>query len=50
MKTPLVSLENVSKNYKSLPALSSINLQLAQGGICEQKWAICQKMSCSTNN
>ncbi len=33
MKTPLVSLENVSKNYKNLPALSSINLQLAQGEV-----------------
>jgi Cu-processing system ATP-binding protein len=33
MKTPLVSLENVSKNYKSLQALSSINLQLAQGEV-----------------
>jgi Cu-processing system ATP-binding protein len=33
MKTPVVSLENVSKNYKSLQALSSINLQLAQGEV-----------------
>ena len=33
MKTPLVSLENASKNYKGLPALSSINLQLAQGEV-----------------
>ena len=33
MKTPLVSLDNVSKNYKSLQALSSINLQLMQGEV-----------------
>jgi len=33
MKTPVVSLENVSKNYKSLQALSSVNLQLAQGEV-----------------
>jgi len=33
MNTPLVSLENASKNYKALPALSSINLQLAQGEV-----------------
>lgn len=33
MNTPLVSLENVSKHYKNLQALSSINLQLAPGEV-----------------
>tara|TARA_R110000737_G_scaffold89824_2_gene122286 strand:+ start:6138 stop:7088 length:951 start_codon:yes stop_codon:yes gene_type:complete len=33
MKTPLVSLENVSKHYKDLSALSAINLHLAQGEV-----------------
>ena len=33
MNSPLVTLENVSKYYKNLPALSSINLQLAQGEV-----------------
>lgn len=33
MKTPVVSLENVSKNYHHLQALSAINLQLAQGEV-----------------
>lgn len=33
MKTSLVSLENVSKHYKNLQVLSSINLQLAQGEV-----------------
>jgi len=33
MKTPLVSLENVSKHYKDLSALSAINLYLAPGEV-----------------
>ena len=33
MNTPLVSLENVSKHYKNLTALSAVNLQLAQGEV-----------------
>ena len=33
MNSPIVTLENVSKYYKNLPALSSINLQLAQGEV-----------------
>ncbi|ASP47494.1 ABC transporter ATP-binding protein [Cognaticolwellia beringensis] len=33
MNTPLVSLENVSKHYKDLIALSAIHLHLAQGEV-----------------
>ena len=33
MNTALVALENVSKHYKNLQVLSSINLQLAQGEV-----------------
>ncbi|MGB1263661.1 MAG: ABC transporter ATP-binding protein [Cognaticolwellia sp.] len=33
MNNPLVSLENVSKHYKTLTALSAINLQLAPGEV-----------------
>ncbi len=33
MNNPLVSLENVSKHYKELTALSRVNLKLAQGEV-----------------
>jgi len=33
MNTPVVVLENVSKHYKDLTALSAINLELAQGEV-----------------